>query len=131
MVLTGRNDAVELRVDGYEFPDIENDEWDSNWLNVRTSVEMERGTWSSLNPSLLTHDVSELADWLNGIAEGRDVDRELDFLDPNLAFELWEGGSYLVTLRVYFELESRPPWAPSALAGERDLWVDLVAPGRS
>jgi hypothetical protein len=29
---------------------------------------------------------------------------------------------------VYFELESRPPWAPSTVAGEEDVWVEFALP---
>jgi hypothetical protein len=100
-------------------------EWDSNWLNIRIDVESERGSWNATDPSLLTGDVEGLARWLDAVAEGRAQEREIDFLEPNLSFELRDESDGGVTLRVWFELESRPSWAPADGASARDLWVDL------
>ena len=46
-------------------------------------------------------------------------------MEPNLSFELRRAPGSAVTVRVWFELESRPSWAPAEAAGARDLWVDL------
>lgn len=85
----------------------------------------ERGRWRSTDPSLLAGDVERLADWLEGGVEGPARDAEIDFLEPNLSFALYRASGDDVTLRVWFELESRPPWAPNDAAGARDLWLDL------
>ena len=45
---------------GYQFPDLEDDEYDSNWLNVKIEVSNERGKWSAIDPALLTYEV----EWL-------------------------------------------------------------------
>jgi hypothetical protein len=126
VLLVGTNGSrFELDVVGYQFPAIEDDEWDSNWLNITTHVQSERGSWSSTDPSLLTADIERLADWLDGVADGRAQDAEIDFMEPNLSFELRRASGNDVTVRVWFELESRPPWAPADAAGARDLWLDL------
>jgi hypothetical protein len=44
----------ELAILGYQFPAIVDDEWDSNWLNIRIHVQMEPGAWSATDPSLTT-----------------------------------------------------------------------------
>ena len=63
---------------------------------------------------------------MHELGEGRPADGELDFTEPNLAFELVEASSQEVRLRVWFELESRPDWAPKHFAGDDpDLCVDL------
>jgi hypothetical protein len=72
----------------------------------------------------LTGEVGRLADWLQAIAERNRVDAQLDFIEPNLAFELVDG-SGPVRIRAWFELEPRPRWAPADDVPARDLCVDL------
>ena len=125
VVLTGQNDhKLELSLLGYEFPTIDDDEWDSNWLNIRISATNDQGSWAATDASLLTEEVGRLAEWLQAIAENNEADAELDFIEPNLAFELVEANG-LVRLRAWFELELRPRWAPTDEVPARDLCVDL------
>jgi hypothetical protein len=51
--------------------------------------------------------------------------RRIEFLEPNLAFEIQDATSTDVQLRVWFELELRPPWARAEGALERDLSAKL------
>ncbi len=44
-------------------------------------------------------------------------------MEPNLRFELIE--TEPKKLKVYFELESRPSWAPYDSAGMEDLWAEF------
>lgn len=37
---------------GYQFPPIVDDEWNSNWLNIRIHAQMEPGVWSATDTSL-------------------------------------------------------------------------------
>ncbi len=70
--------ALELRVVGYQFPDLEAgadprdpDSWDSNWLVIDGSVRTAAGTsWSFQDPALTTWEVAELAAWLEHVAAG-------------------------------------------------------------
>ena len=126
MLLLGKSGSrFELTIIGYQFPTIVDDEWDLNWLNIRIDVESERGKWNATDPSLLTSDVDGLASWLDAVADGESQEREIDFLEPNLALELRDESGSRVTLRVWLEVESRPSSAPADGAGARDLWVDL------
>lgn len=126
MLLVGENGGrFELTILGYEFPRIARDAWDSNWLDIRIDVQTERGAWSATDPSLTTFEVASFADWLEAIADGRRRESDVEFTEPNLSFGLHAESGDTVTLRVWFELESRPPWAPSKLAGERDVWLDV------
>lgn len=124
-MLTGQNGhRLELELLGYQFPTIEDDEWDSNWLNIRVSATNDRGSWSATDPSLATVDVAQLADWLETIAERKEATRDLEFIEPNLAFELAETNES-VRLRAWFELELRPQWAPADEVPARDLCVEI------
>jgi hypothetical protein len=126
VLLVGRNGTrFELAITGYEFPAIMDDPDDSNWLMIRVDVDSEQGAWTRTDPSLMAGEVEPLARWLEVVATGEAREREFDFLEPNLAFELRAESGEEVTLRVWFELELRPPWARSQVADERDVWVDL------
>jgi len=123
MLLSGEDsNRIELTVVGYQFPSVENEEYDSDWLSITIRVNHPRGTWTSTDSCLLTWEVARLAEWLAAIANGDDAVDEEDFIEPNLRFQLLDNRS---RLRVYFELECRPSWAPSDGAEMNDLWVDL------
>lgn len=113
-----------MEILGYQFPRLENEPYDSDWLNITIRVKHPRGSWTATDPSLLTYEVERLADWLEAIADGQRVDSDTGFLEPNLNFELRENDG-TKKLRVYFELESRPSWAATDGAGMEDLWVEF------
>jgi hypothetical protein len=126
MRLVGANgDQVELDIAGYQFPDIADEQWDSNWLNITTTATVDHRSWTSRDPSLLTMEVEELARWLEAVADGKEVDRELEFMEPNLAFQLDGISGAEIHLRVWFECESRPVWKPNPVADARDLAATL------
>jgi hypothetical protein len=90
----------ELKVLGYQFPHITDEPWDANWLSIQVSVDSARGSWSASDPSLVTADVAEIADWLLAIADGGSAADRLDFLEPNLSFELLQAAEDRARLRV-------------------------------
>lgn len=123
MLLSGDDkNKIELKVIGYQFPQLEHEEYDSDWLRIQIHVTHPRGTWISIDACLLTWETAGLANWLQAIANGQSVDEEESFMEPNLRFHLLDNNA---KLRLYFELECRPSWAPSDGAGMDDLWVDL------
>lgn len=125
MKLTSRNGSqLGLSIVGYQFPDLATVPYDSNWLNICVRVVHPRGSWTATDPSLLTYEVARLADWLDAVARGARVEPEESFLEPNLRFELTHS-SLEPSLRVYFDLESRPKWAPVDGAGNDDLYVEF------
>ena len=57
--------AFELNIQGYQFPGITNDYWDSNWLLIEINVSHPRGSWVKVDPSMNTFEVARLADWMD------------------------------------------------------------------
>ena len=106
-------------------PTIADERWDSNWLNITTTATVDHRSWTSRHPSLLTMEVEELARWLEAVADAKAVDHELEFMEPNLAFQMDEISGAAIHLRVWFECESRPSWKPSPVAHARDLAATL------
>ncbi len=95
------------------------------WQESYTRAKTELGSWEVTDPSLEVPELRSLSKWLSAHATGHTRRREMGFTEPNLRFEMVHSRGEELTLRVYFELESRPPWAYSASAGQRDVWVDL------
>ena len=126
MRLPGPNgDEFELRIAAYQFPEIDYEEYDANWLVVETLATARGRRWQSHDACLLTWEVAWLADWVEAIAARNTLEAVLDFTEPNLRFELEPGTTERIRLRVYFEVECRPEWAPARAAGMNDLWVEL------
>jgi hypothetical protein len=105
MYLEGANGSLRLRLLRYEFPEIIDDKWDSNWLVVFGEAHIDGRRWRFESACLGTIEVGALADWLHKVANGDEVD-EIDFIEPNLEFDLIERSH----VRVSFALESAPPW---------------------
>ncbi len=111
----------------YQFPDLDNAPYDSNWLMIRVRAVHPRGEWTSIEPSLLTYEVATLADWLDCVA-GKDrmgPPSSLSFTEPNLRFDTTEGQDGEEMLRVSFELESRPPWMPASVDPGDPAWLEF------
>lgn len=126
MVLLEGTDGrrLELTLVGYEFPDLEDDEWDADWLVVRISAADDPDVWTAEDPCLLTWEVDELADWLDAVADAPGAVHDLEFIEPNLTFERIEvdgaGG-----VRAWFDDAFRPPEVPP----DEDVLIDfLLAP---
>jgi hypothetical protein len=105
--------SFHLQIVGYEFPDIEprnHDQFDSNWLLIRTTATTPEGTWTVKEPSLLTSEIQELIDWFDSIATPT-VDPILRFTEPNISFYLTASPTSQPTLHVHLAAESRPPWS--------------------
>lgn len=125
MRLTSGDSTFEFQVIGYQFPHLKSEPYDADWLNIRIDVKLHKRSWTSTDPSLLTWELASLIEWLDSIADGKAVESEESFMEPNLRFELT--GEESRNLRVYFEVESRPTWAPSDGAGMDvdDLWAEF------
>ena len=117
------NTEFELKIIGYQFPDLENEPYDSDWLNITIRVKHPRGSWTATDPSLMTDEVQDLIDWLEAIADGQTVDSDAYFTEPNLQFQLPDNDAN--KLRVYFDLECRPSWAKSTFKDDDELWVEF------
>lgn len=115
--------VVDLRPIGYQFPDmspVSNEDWDVNWLMVHGDVRLADGrAWAFDDPSLTTWEAAEISAWLRSVVSGQarlaapDGGPEspmLMFTEPNLAFDLAARDDREATIRVYFSVESQPPW---------------------
>ena len=125
MRLAGESgDRLEVELIGYQFGTATpTDAWDANWLQVRIEAEVAGRRWEATDPCLLTDKVARLSGWLAALAEGVEV-APIDFIEPNLSFEVAGRSGEQVHVRAWFELELRPAWAAKGFVGERDFAAD-------
>lgn len=89
MLLKNENSRFEMTVIGYQFPEILDEEYDSNWLIIEIRASSLEGSWSISNPCMLTIELADLADWLDDVANGNGtINTRLDFFEPCLCFEV-------------------------------------------
>lgn len=99
---------LELKIEGYEFPTDFDNQWDANWLRIYLNVKSNVGHWHTIDPSLLTEEVKRLIEWFSDLANDSQVENELEFIEPNLSFKLIDRSKGDKTVRIRFDLESRP-----------------------
>lgn len=92
-----------MTVIDYEFPEVHDDQYDSNWLIIEIRATRAKDSWSASYPCMLTGELAELADWLDAVADGKNTTARLDFIEPNLHFEVTE--SEPKKLCVYIDAE--------------------------
>jgi hypothetical protein len=62
--------SFELRIEGYQFDNAVDDEYDANWLIIRIDITTPQRVWHGVEPSALTWDMQELIKWLEAIGNG-------------------------------------------------------------
>ena len=110
---------------GYQFPELEDVEYDSNWLNVKIAVNHKRGKWSTIDPALLTYEVQRLIDWLRAVSALEYDNRHLVFMEPCLSFHLSPAEGDPDKLVIELSHEFRPPWASEDVDEEYEIVFSL------
>lgn len=119
MALQGpKGDEFGLRIAGYQFPHIQDEEYDANWLVMEIVATARRRSWQARDPCLLTWELAGPLDWLEAIAAGRSSRRALHFIEPNLRSGLAGTGTGRIRLEVCFALEWKPDGAKPPGVGE-------------
>src|SRR3954452_11841563 len=62
--------SLDLKILGYQFPHLETQQYDSNWLIVSGNVTGPIGSWQFSDPFLLTYEAERLASWMDAVADG-------------------------------------------------------------
>jgi hypothetical protein len=126
MTFTGiDNQTVELKITNYQYPDINDGDWDGNWLNIYLNVKSKVGHWQTVDPSLTTWEVQDLVNWLDTLSKNsRPEYTSMSFTEPNLSFELLNGfNADKKTFKIKFNLEFRPQSATD----DKEYFVDVIA----
>ncbi|MFD0211091.1 hypothetical protein ACFVH9_18640 [Streptomyces hirsutus] len=120
MLLSDHASSVELRPLSYQFPVVQGDSYDDNWLVISGTVATPEGSWSFTDPCLLTQEARQVSAWLRAVASGAlevtgpDAEGRLSpdtwFVEPVLAMSLAARTDRGAVIRVHLSLEAAPPW---------------------
>jgi hypothetical protein len=127
MELKVDNNSFMMSLVGYQFPELEDVEYDSNWLNVKIAVSHQGGKWSTVDPALLTYEVQSLIDWLRAVSARQYDNRHLVFMEPCLSFDLSPAEGDPDKLVIELSHEFRPPWASEDPDGEYEIVFSLTS----
>jgi hypothetical protein len=118
----------ELRLLGYQFPEILHDVYDSNWLLANIRVNAPTGSWSATDPCLLTWEGHWLLNWLADLVSARESQVEMSFLESNLSFVLTHRRYDEVDVNIELQDKLRQPPAITGGAGSKiSLSISLCA----
>ncbi|WP_438503489.1 WapI family immunity protein [Deinococcus alpinitundrae] len=119
MILREGEVVVELSVEDYQFPHIQDEEWDADWVFIRLQLQVGEHQWERTDPALTTFELENLAAWLQEVAQHADVfgswkhnrlSTACFFTEPNLTFKAYSGhvSGQPVTLRLFLTHEFLP-----------------------
>lgn len=100
------------RVHGYQFPELIDEPYDADWLDVRVHVTHPSGVFSRIKPCLLTFEVQRLIEWIRTYPSS--TVEALHFLEPCLSLEAVDGRR----LRVRLAHGLAPDWATAGAWSE-------------
>ena len=115
---------LQLVILSYQHPDVKEDRWDANWLNVSGTVATAAGRkWKFSAPCVTTFELEDLADWLDELSDDGRSPAEFEFAEPHLKFAYvpWPQRTLQVTL-------SGPGAPPAASDQEKATAVMLEFP---
>ncbi|PEQ41070.1 PadR family transcriptional regulator [Bacillus cereus] len=99
--------SLHLEVVNYQYKDAI-DECDRNWLRVKAKLSEENKVFETMDPFLQTYDLQYMIKWFEFLPNP--TYNELDFIEPNLAFEFMgeKEGKFHIAIRLSLEL--KPAW---------------------
>ncbi|MDM5239593.1 PadR family transcriptional regulator [Bacillus cereus] len=99
--------SLHLEVVKYEFENA-NNACDRNWLMVKAKLSEENKVFETMDPFLQTSDLLYMIKWFQSLPNP--TYNELDFIEPNLAFEFMgeKEGEFHIVIRLSLELN--PSW---------------------
>jgi len=118
MTFIGIDDqTVELKITNYQFPQAKTSEnYDSNWLNIYINVKSKLGHWQTIGSSLLTWEVEKIIKWFLDLSVNKIIElNSLEFIEPNLSFHLLQNDIAFKSVRIEFDLDSRPKSADDSI----------------
>ena len=122
MIFKGVNkQTVEFKITNYQFSEITNCKYDSNWLLVDVKVENDYENCQTVAPSLLVQELREITEWFEKLLNNIKITPDsLQFIEPNLKFKLIKEEPCLKTVRLIFDTSS----IPQRINKELEYYVD-------
>lgn len=124
-------ESLSLWIADYQFPQVENELYDSNWLNIGIEVQLKQGSWTATDPCAVTMEIEQLIGWLIDIGAGKNTTDYFGFIEPCLSFKV--SGALPCTLKISFWAELKPKWAEAKdkfwfeMPLDRDTLLQIIA----
>jgi hypothetical protein len=116
-------DEFQMVIVRYQYPDVHEDRWDSNWLVVNGTVAASGEKWIFTEPCVTTFELADLADWLDDLVADGSEPSAFEFTEPNLKF------AYVPWPRRAVQLTLAHESAPSSMSDhERQTGVTVEFP---
>jgi hypothetical protein len=96
-----------LEISGYEFPELQTDKYEANWIMVRLVIHSQKGDWTKTAPALLTWEIEDLIEWCRGRYE---IEPLLQFVDPSIEFHATIVNTALTNLKLTLSGQLLPDW---------------------
>ncbi len=101
---------LDFTIEGYQFPDIASG-FDANWLVVGLVLRYRDKVFKQKDPSITTDELRAIHEWFLSISKNEiPTYVTLDFLEPNLAFQLLRNQNGMILYGIQLSLECKPPF---------------------
>ena len=109
MTLIGRNGTeFELGVTRESLPETQDGAGDERWATITFRAARGDDSWEESSPCLNLFELTNLAEWLEGLTGTEGETGTLELVEPELAFDVIKQSAETVTIRVGFHLDDRP-----------------------
>ncbi|SRR6266498_4006260 len=106
-----KGNEFHLQIVGYQFPDILNEYWDSNFLAVRVNGNYSARPWSFVDSCLTTFEVESLATWLEKLDSNKTSSPHISFTEPSPQFRVvkHKAGNFLLRADLGYIFRKKMP----------------------
>jgi hypothetical protein len=117
--------SFKLKIEGYQYPELLNEYWDSNWLHINIAINHPKGNWMATDPSLTTFEIKRLSKWLEDVYHQTNKISSCGFTEPYIEFEIIKNKRSQNFLRIYLERMYLPTWGTSKGIGFKSFWIEF------
>jgi hypothetical protein len=107
--------SIELSFMGYQYPDLTNASFDSNWLMIQLNLHTSDGDYECIEPALLTRDLESLINWFTNLQNHQSAHESVGFIEPNISFRQCGWINNELSLTITLQAEFIPPWIDKSL----------------
>ncbi|GLQ29634.1 WapI family immunity protein [Litoribrevibacter albus] len=119
--LTNIEEKINLYIEvaGYEFPEIEDDDW----CLLRLRIQQESDSIELVDPAIETTELAQLLHWFSSLVEGRLPEyAHLDFVEPCISFEFLAFKEDVVRISINLSHELSPSFPMRQFGSEANEW---------
>lgn len=110
---------LEIEVVGYQFPEIEDDDW----CFLRLRIQQDSDNIELIDPAIETTELIDLFSWFSCLSEGRLPEyAHLDFVEPCISFKFLSFKEGVVRISINLSHELKPDFPMKQFGYEENEW---------